>query len=113
MRERQRSSTTVDIQCAQCGKPMMMLNFNYTSLERGFESISLRCQYCKAEETRPWPREPNATINPEQGADIGGNQTAVVDGATYADDTPQPDQDATLLPDKPSLSVEPDESPEK
>jgi hypothetical protein len=56
MMQRQRSSTTVDIQCAQCGKPMLMLSFNYTTLERGFESISLRCQYCKAEETRPWPR---------------------------------------------------------
>ena len=56
MTQRGRLSPSVDIACAQCGKPMMMLSFNYTTLERSFESISLRCQYCKAEETRPWPR---------------------------------------------------------
>lgn len=44
----------VDIWCAQCGKPMVMMRFNYTSLERGFESINLRCQYCGAEETKSW-----------------------------------------------------------
>jgi hypothetical protein len=54
--ERPRSATNVDIRCAQCGKPMMMLRFNYTILERGFESISLRCQHCKAEDVRPWPK---------------------------------------------------------
>jgi hypothetical protein len=32
-------------------KPMMMLRFNYKSLEQGFESISVRCAYCKAEDT--------------------------------------------------------------
>ena len=56
--------TTVSVWCAQCDKPMMMLRFNYTSLERGFESIDLRCQYCGAEETRSWPssetKDPNA-----------------------------------------------------
>jgi hypothetical protein len=33
---------------------MVMMRFNYTSLERGFESISLRCQYCGTEQTRSW-----------------------------------------------------------
>ena len=47
----------VDIICAQCGKPMIMMSFNYTTLERGFESISLRCPYCGAEQTRPFPKE--------------------------------------------------------
>lgn len=56
---------TVDIRCGACGKPMMMLRFNYTTLERGFESISLRCQYCKTEETRPWPQEGVADVAPE------------------------------------------------
>ena len=86
MMERQRSSATVDIQCAQCGKPMMMLSFNYTTLERGFESISLRCQYCKAEETRPWPRptasegsaQPAAPDEAEQ-ATLGENPQATPD----------------------------------
>jgi hypothetical protein len=56
---------------------MMMLSFNYTSLDRGFESISLRCQYCKADETRPWPRQ---------------KETAVPDGhtATVVADDPVP-----------------------
>jgi hypothetical protein len=45
----------VDVMCEQCGKPMIMMSFNYTTLERGFESISLRCPYCGAEETRPFP----------------------------------------------------------
>jgi hypothetical protein len=35
---------------------MIMTTFNYTSLEEGFESISLRCPYRKAEETWPWPK---------------------------------------------------------
>ena len=63
--QRPRSSSNVDITCAQCGKPMMMLSFNYMSLERGFESVSLRCQYCKAEETRPWPKEELVDISSE------------------------------------------------
>src|SRR5947209_5289038 len=107
MRERQRSPTTVDIQCVQCGKPMMMLNFNYTSLERGFESISLRCQYCKVEETRPWPREPKATSDSsEQGSHNDGSQTGAADMVMDAD-APQPEQDVPSRPDKRSSSAEP------
>lgn len=71
--ERPRSPTNVDITCAQCGKPMMMLRFNYTSLERGFESISLRCQYCKADETRPWPK-PEEMENPKRIENKGEQQ---------------------------------------
>src|SRR5437016_4688343 len=72
MIERQRSSTTVDIRCTDCGKPMVMLKFNYTSLERGFESISLRCQYCKAEETRPWPKAEVGEARPDRQAQHAG-----------------------------------------
>src|SRR3974390_1644343 len=59
--ERPTRRPLVDIRCTQCGKPMIMMSFNYATLERGFESISLRCPYCKAEDTRPFPQaETNA-----------------------------------------------------
>jgi len=66
MTQRRRLSDTVDIACALCGKPMVMLSFNYKSLERGFESISLRCQYCNTEDTRPWPLPDASGESPDQ-----------------------------------------------
>ena len=57
--------STVNVWCAHSSKPMVMLSFNYTSLERGFESISLRCQYCGVEETSPWPEEEDPTARDE------------------------------------------------
>lgn len=67
----------VDIWCAQCGKPMVMMRFNYTSLERGFESISLRCQHCGAEQTRFWPEaEATDTIANDRAAKRNGDDQA-------------------------------------
>jgi hypothetical protein len=95
MMRRQRSPYTVDVTCAHCAKPMMMLKFNYTTLERGFESISLRCQYCKAEETRPWPRKEEDVAQDQQ-------ETAVV-----ADGQPPPRTvDEVVTDAQPSDTVE-------
>jgi len=78
---------TVDIRCARCGKPMMMLSFNYTSLERGFESISLRCQYCEANETRPWPKDEPAYANLAAGSEALFDARNIEHAAT-GDDAP-------------------------
>jgi len=84
--------STVSVWCAHCSKPMVMLSFNYTSLERGFESVSLRCQYCGVEETRPWPKEdaqdPTARDEPsERGSDDQGLLNDELNESAAGDET--------------------------
>jgi DNA-directed RNA polymerase subunit RPC12/RpoP len=110
--ERPKSSATVDIWCARCGKPMMMLSFNYTSLERGFESISLRCQYCGREDTRPWPKAEaldERADQPPADSDVP-DQTQDSDEAINTEVT-QSDLDETHLSEEPSSSPNPNASP--
>jgi hypothetical protein len=125
MMQRQRSSTTVDIQCARCGKPMMMLSFNYTTLERGFESISLRCQYCKSEETRPWRRatededlNQQATLADISDQSLSSNEVLEVDQAEQPKpleltDDRQESSDDTHTPDSFVASHDPSSSPDE
>jgi len=71
---------------------MVMMSFNYTSLERGFESVSLRCQYCGVEETRPWPKgdaqDPTARDEPsERGSDDQGLLNGELNESAAGDET--------------------------
>jgi hypothetical protein len=90
---------------------MMMLSFNYTSLERGFESISLRCQYCKAEETRPWPRSRKSDEGSDQHETSGDRDnpqysSQMVHGEVRPNDRRLPDQDTDRAPVNALLNVE-------
>ena len=92
---------------------MVMMSFNYTSLERGFESISLRCQYCGVEETRPWPKkdaqDPTARDEPsERGSDDQGLLNGELNESAAGDETrPLKDDEQTQTTDGPIENVEP------
>jgi hypothetical protein len=76
---------------------MMMLSFNYTSLERGFESISLRCQYCKAEETRPWPSKEDDVARDQQEALVVVDEQPQNSSNEVAVDEPLPNRDEVAV----------------